>query len=240
MFRKLLLVFSLFAFVGTVSAQTLQFEHNGVACENGQTIICPWDEDEEAYIGNMFVRNLSSETQGVIVERELIQENEDVRNSYFCFGICLQPDVNVSDPVDINSLEAEFLSVHVNTVTGGPMTGTTIYKYSAYTRSNPDERIYLYVQAGGEWGIDENKVSFGGAYPNPATSKVHFDVKANSNDNITVVVYNLLGQEVKSQVISGRQNSINIAVDDFQPGIYFCSFQINNEVVKTEKFIVKR
>ena len=45
---------------------------------------------------------------------------------------------------------------------------------------------------------------------------------------------------MKSQLVNSRQSRINISVNDLQPGIYFCSFQVNNEVVKTEKFIVKR
>lgn len=240
MFRKLLFIVSLFAFVGTVSAQTLQFEYNGVVFENGQTITCHWDVDEEAYVGNMFVRNLSSETQQFLVERELIQGHEGVNNSFFCFGACLDPSVNVSGAVEINSQEAEILSVHINTVTGEPITGTVIYKYSAYPRSNPDERIYLYVQAGDALDIAENKVALGGAYPNPAVSQVCFNYKSSVSTNVNVLVYNLLGQEVKSQTVNGDQGVISIAVDDLQPGIYFCNFQVNNAVVKTEKFIVKR
>ena len=240
MFRKLLFIISLFALVGTVSAQTLQFEYNGVVYENGQTLTCHWDVDEEAYVGNVFVKNLSSETQQFLVERELIQGHEGVYNSYFCFGACLDPSVNTSGFVEINSLEAEILSIHVNTVTGEPITGTVIYKYSAYPRSNPDERIDLYVQAGDALDIAENKVTFGGAYPNPASSQVCFNFKSSSSTDVNAVVYNLLGQEVKSQLVNGEQGVIRIAVDDLQPGIYFCNFQVNNAVVKTEKFIVKK
>ena len=69
---------------------------------------------------------------------------------------------------------------------------------------------------------------------------VYFDFKDNRADNIKTVVYNLLGQEVKSQFISGSQGRISIPVTDFQPGIYFCSFFVNEEMVATEKFIVKK
>ena len=54
------------------------------------------------------------------------------------------------------------------------------------------------------------------------------------------MVYNLLGQEVKSTVVNGTQGKVVITLDDFQSGIYFCSFFMDGEMVKTEKFIVKK
>jgi len=54
------------------------------------------------------------------------------------------------------------------------------------------------------------------------------------------VVYNLLGQKVKSQTISGTQGQAIISVDDMQEGMYFCNLIINGNAVKTEKFIVKK
>jgi hypothetical protein len=112
--------------------------------------------------------------------------------------------------------------------------------YSAYDRANPDEKINIIVLFGPGAGTEEHTIRLGQAYPNPASSQVHFDFSRNGNSNVNVVVYNLLGQEVKSQIASGNQGRISIAVDDLQPGIYFCSFRVDNEVVRTEKFIVKR
>ena len=118
--------------------------------------------------------------------------------------------------------------------------GRTSMRVYAYARSNPDERISVVFVADNATNTTENHLSLGHAYPNPASSQVHFDYKADNYSNVNVVVYNLLGQEVKSQFVNGSQNHISIAVDDMQPGIYFCRFSINGEVVKTEKFIVKR
>ena len=143
----------------------------------------------------------------------------------------------VSNPVPVaaQALSTDVVSLHCLFLEGE--TGVVKAIYHAYDESDPDSKISNTVLYGQNANVTEHSISLGQAYPNPATSQVHFDLKTDTNLN--AVVYNLLGQEVKSQFVSGHQNRVNIAVDDLQPGIYFCRFSVNGEVVKTEKFIVK-
>ena len=48
--KKALFTLTLLAVVTLMSAQTLQFEHNGHVYENGETIISPYNEDFFEYI----------------------------------------------------------------------------------------------------------------------------------------------------------------------------------------------
>lgn len=237
--KKTLFTILLLAVVTLMSAQSLQFEYNGHVYENGETIICQFDEAMYEYVQHMQIRNISSQDLSVKVEREIIGTVPDAI-TFFCWGQCLAPEGNISPAVMIsaNTLSDEAFDIHVNIPEGE--SGVVSARYSAFDENNPDNRISFLLLAGLTAGVAENTVILGGAYPNPASSQVHFNYKADSNSDMHVVVYNLLGQEVKSQVVNGNQGRIDIAVDDFQPGIYFCRFQVNNEVVKTEKFIVKR
>ena len=240
MFKKALLTLSFMAVIGMITAQSLQFEYEGTVYEEGQTIVCEYDDDMLEYNKKeIHIRNLTDEQQDVIVEKEVIEHLNGTQN-YFCWGNCYIPTTIVSDPnpVAANSLSTDDLSFHFLYDEG--IVGRTSVRIYAYTRSNPDERISVVFVFDNVTTTTENFLGLGHAYPNPASSQVHFDLRSDNNSNINVVVYNLLGQEVKSQIVNGTQNRVNIAVDDLQPGIYFCSFQINNEVVKTEKFIVKR
>lgn len=239
MFKKALLTLSLLAVVGMITAQSLQFEYEGTVCQDGQTIVCAFNEDWGEYIQELRIRNLTDNQLDVMVEKDVILDLPGTSN-YFCWGNCYGSEVIVSDPnpVAANSLSTDELSFHFAFEEG--ITGKTIVRLYAYARSNPEEKISVVFEASNSTNVAENTLSLGKAYPNPATSQVHFDINAADNSNIGVVVYNLLGQEVKSQLVNGMHSSVSIAVDDLQPGIYFCSFQINNEVVKTEKFIVKR
>lgn len=240
MLKKTLLTITLFALVGIISAQTLQFEHEGVIYESGQTIICTFDESLYEYVHHMQIRNLSDQELNVIVEQNVIEPAEGALVS-LCWGQCFAPGNNiVSNPVAIpaQTLSDEDLSFHVMFTEGE--TGVVKAIYHAYDESNPDSKINLIVLAGATADVKENTLSLSQAYPNPASSQVHFDFKANGNADIQVVVYNLLGQEVNSQAVNGAQGRIDITVDQLQAGIYFCRFLVNNEVVRTEKFIVKR
>lgn len=237
MFKKALLTLSLMAMVGMITAQSLQFEHEGTVYQDGQTIVCQFIDYE--YVQELQIRNLTDNQLDVIVEKEIIDDLEGVTN-FFCWGLCYDPNQLVSSPWPIaaQSLSDELFSFHFIFDEG--VCGTSRVRVYAYARSNPEERISLVFEAANTTDVAENTLSLGKPYPNPASSQVSIDFKAANSSNINVVVYNLLGQEVKSQLANGMQGRINIAVDDLQPGIYFCSFQVNNEVVKTEKFIVKR
>ena len=251
MSRNTLLTLILSAWVGLVSAQSLQFVYDGTALANNDIIVCEEAPNAFGEMGvNIQIQNLTSYDIPVIVEKEYVQIVEGTSN-YFCWGLCLTPETMVSPrPVTLEgnaiSADGEF-SIHYQvdpTFSGDPMeylSGTSIIKFHAYPADDPDDRATLELWfAYNPTEVKDNLVSFGQAYPNPASSQVNFNLKGQGDDIVNAVVYNLLGQEVKSKMANGSQSRISIDLSDIQPGIYFCSFFVNNEVVKTEKFIVKK
>lgn len=237
--KKTLFTLMLLAVVSFMSAQSLQFECDGVVYQDGQTIIATYDESKFEYAVHLHIRNLTDNDQNVIVVQDVIEEVAGAM-VYMCWDQCAAPNNHIEDgPVAIpaQSLSDNELSCHAMF---SKTSNVVKANYSAYDRANPDDKINIIVLFGPGAGTEEHTIRLGQAYPNPASSQVHFDFSRNGNSNVNVMVYNLLGQEVKSQIASGNQGRISIAVDDLQPGIYFCSFRIDNEVVRTEKFIVKR
>ncbi|MBR4391632.1 MAG: T9SS type A sorting domain-containing protein [Bacteroidales bacterium] len=249
MLKKVLLSTALFALVGILSAQSLQFEYDGTVYANNEVVLC---EAAPNSIGEMVMemqlRNLTSEALQVIVEKEYIDIVEGTSNS-FCWGLCFDESVFISPrPYELEAgavSEHGILSFHYQldpTYSGTDLlVGTTIIKYYAYPASNPDDKtcIEVHFRYNPE-NVAENNVQIGKAYPNPASTQIQFDFKGQLHNNIKAVVYNLLGQEVKSTIVNGVQGKVVITLDDFQSGIYFCSFFMDGEMVKTEKFIVKK
>lgn len=239
--KKAVFTLILLAVVTVMSAQTLQIEHEGYVYGNGETIICSYDEALLEYAHHMQIRNLSNNDVDVVVEQDIINTADGVV-VMFCWGLCMAPSTNpfASNPVTIpaQTLSGEDFSTHIII----PEEETSVVKivYLVYDAANPDNKVDIIVLAGQTANIDEINFNLGQAYPNPASTQVHFDFKANGNSPVNVVVYNLLGQEVKSQLVNTRQNRVTIAVDDLQAGIYFCRFSVDGTVLKTEKFIVKR
>ena len=235
--KKAFFTLSLLAVVTLLSAQTLQFEHNGHVYENGETIISPFNEAFQEYVTELNIRNLTNDDINVIMEQDVLETAEGIMMQ-FCWGLCMVGSGHlVSQPVAVpaQTLSEDIVALHCSFLEGE--TGVVKAIYHAYDQNNPDNKISIIVLYGQTANTPEYTFNLGQAYPNPATSQVHFDLQSNSNVDVTV--YNLLGQEVKSQFVSEHQNRVKIAVDDLQPGIYFCRFSINGEVVKTEKFIVK-
>lgn len=233
---------------------------DGTYFENSQVVVCDVAPNIEDWMTEMVlemtVYNITDQPVNVLIKKEEVQLVEGTSNS-FCWGNCFAPSVMVSPyPIEIGahaaSLDGE-LSFHYNLDPEGNSygadgidvslwpSGTSIIRYYAYSEDNLDDKVCIEVWfAYNATSVVENHVSFGQALPNPASTTVHFSIGNSGDVVINAELYNLLGQEVKRQTTNGQQNKIEFNVSDLQPGIYFCRFSINGEMVKTEKFIVKR
>ena len=243
MMKKTIFTLVLLALMSYVSAQTIQFEWDGHVYGVGETVECTNDEfGYGEYIQHMQIRNLTSGDLNIIVEKEIIQDLEGTM-IFFCWGQCFSPDVFVSpNPVvvEANTVTADgLLSFHTMFEEG--VYGQVKVRYFAYEQEHPDARIYVDVVFNKSGvGVAENSVEFGRAYPNPASSTVHFNYEITSGNRVSVSVYNLLGQEVMSQNLDALQGVATISVAGLNEGIYFCNLVVNGQTVKTEKFVVKK
>lgn len=244
MIKKTLFTLMFLSVMGWVSAQSLQFEWDGHVYEDGETIECTNDEfGFGEFIQHMQVRNLTSGDLNVIIEKEVIDTISGTLN-FFCWGSCFGAGVYVSpNPVTIaaGAVTGEYdLSFH--TMFDEDVYGKVKMRYYAYDDHNPSERVSVIVVFT-KSGVGVNETStlrFGQAYPNPASSVVNFDYSLSASDKATVVVYNLLGQEVLNQTVNTLQNRLSVSVADLNNGIYFCNLFVNGSAVKTEKFVVKK
>jgi hypothetical protein len=239
--RKSLFTLVLLLLAGFVSAQSLRFEWDGHEYGIGDVIECTNDEyGIGEYIQHMQIRNLTGEDIPVIVEKEILEDLEGTINS-FCWGACFGPDTFVSpNPVTVaaNSVSDEGeLSFHVLFDEG--VFGRVRMRFFAYAEGQAADRIYIDVtfNKSGD-GVNSHSMTMGKAYPNPASTLVHFDYSFDGN--LTAVVYNLLGQEVLRQDLNANNGQMTLSVADLQEGIYFCTMMVNGRARSTEKFVVKK
>lgn len=240
--KKSIFTLILMAVIGCVSAQSLQFEWEGTVFDEGEIIECTNDEyGFGEFIQHMYVRNNTQEPMRVLIEKEIVQDLEGVMNT-FCWGMCFGPDVFVSPDAnevpagDINTDELSFHALY-----DADVFGDVIVKYYAYEERTPEQRVSIVVRFRKSGvGVAENVANLGHAYPNPASSVVHFDYELSASNTVSVSVYNLLGQEVLNQNLNSLQGQVTISVADLNEGIYFCNLVVNGRAVKTEKFVVKK
>lgn len=243
MVKRSIFTLMFLAVMGWVSAQSLQFELDGHAYTEGETIECNTPTEWGEYLQDMQIRNLTGQDLNVLVKKEVIEDLEGVSN-YFCWGLCFGPDTYVSpNPVAVpaNSVTSVgALSFHA--MFDENVFGKVQVRYFAYDERHPEDAAIINVvfHRSGEGIHEVGAVSFGQAYPNPASSVVNFDYNINASDRASVSVYNLLGQEVKNQQVNGMQGHLSVSVADLNEGIYFCKLFVNGSAVSTEKFVVKK
>ena len=242
MMKKSIFTLVFLALMAFASAQSLKFELNGHVFANDEMVFC-FDYDEAAceFVQDMQIRNLSGNDLNVVVEREEISVAEGSVN-YFCWGMCFSPTVSVSrPPVPVAAgevTEEAALAFHYMPLES---MGSSSIRYYAYDPDVEDSRISIIIVFNSSENVGENAFAdMGHAYPNPASSAVHFNYELSAGVRASVSVYNLLGQEVLKQDLDALQGQVVLSVADLTEGIYFCNLKVDGRTVKTEKFIVRK
>ncbi len=78
-------------------------------------------------------------------------------------------------------------------------------------------------------------------YPNPA--REYFTVEyaiAKDIENLYLVIINTLGDEVYKRPLSYTQDQIIVPTEQLPTGQYFCNIQVNDVVLKTDKFVLAK
>lgn len=94
------------------------------------------------------------------------------------------------------------------------------------------------------WAVEEhnaiNPMTTTRVYPNPATDVLNLEVNASQSSEMSVSVFNLMGQKVMEQQVNLNTgiNTTNISTSDLSSGIYFVTVKANG-YENTMKFVVK-
>jgi len=84
--------------------------------------------------------------------------------------------------------------------------------------------------------ISDTKIKI---YPNPVNNIVNIEFEDMNTSNITIALYDVIGKEVKQLVLNNqKEGNISINMHDFQPGVYFISF--NNQTTNRFFKIIKK
>ena len=94
------------------------------------------------------------------------------------------------------------------------------------------------------WGVEEqeavNPMTATRVYPNPATDVLNIEVNASQASEMSISVYNIMGQNVMNQNVNLTTgiNTRSISTSELSSGIYFVTVKANG-FENTMKFIVK-
>ncbi len=164
--------------------------------------------------------------------------------SYFCWGLCYGPSTYLSiDPVNLGAGVTNNVDFSAHYMANGNF-GTSRVLYTFFNKNNPNDSVAFYIDwNAGAIGINDpsEKVSFSNAYPNPANKVVSFTYSLPSGkySDAKVIVKNLLGEVVKSQVLEGSKGKLQLNISDLNTGVYFYSLVLDGSIFSTKKLVVK-
>jgi len=98
------------------------------------------------------------------------------------------------------------------------------------------------VEASGINDLQASFLSFGDVYPCPASQQINIPFELKQSENITINVFDMLGNEVfsmKDKKFMQGKNEINISLHNFKSGAYYYSINTSNGIAFTKNFIVK-
>ncbi len=85
-----------------------------------------------------------------------------------------------------------------------------------------------------------DRIQVSHVYPNPATDFVDIDYQVSGNQDLRIVFYNVLGEQVKEISLDRDQRSIRVSMRDFSNGMYLYQLLIDGRSVATKKLIVRK
>lgn len=246
--KKTLLSFATLVLVGigASQAQTMQLLTLDSLTDLTNTTITvtgdpsiTYNNGDEPMKANILVKNLTNDTVSISVRRYILNEPNGSKN-WFCWTLCYQSSVSVSDPLvyQANEIDNDFYGDYWPN--GVP--GTAVMKYTFYKTYDPTDSVQLTVNYVAEVQSVENSkpATLGAAYPNPAKDFTSFEYNLNSGSSGAIQIYDMTGNLVRSKALTESSGNVKMNLEDLTAGVYFYSFVVDGKAIATKRLVVSK
>ena len=228
-----------------VATSALTFKYEGEAVEPGTINIVSDINDSYEIQFDLDIINTTDADINVVAQME---DLTGIGMTYLCWGTCFMPGVfEATHSVAAGSegiFNGHVMFMDANSGEVLPVGTEVKMVYTFFDERNPEQTYTFNVnfKYQPESIVDYNSADiFSNAYPNPANNTVSFDYNMPYDVNsASVAIYNMMGQEVVRQNLNLGGSRADINVSDLNEGVYFYSLIVNNQTVKTNKFVVSR
>lgn len=241
--KRILLSFyllSIACFYGYAQSGLSLTDTLGVPIPANATWVMNGTPDVPELVTKVFVKNNGGHTINVKakkVELTLLANT----NVTFCWaGNCFPP--NVYESIGATSIPAgqvatEFSGHYAPSL----QKGQTKVQWTFWDEADVANSVSITVDYNtfpvGKEEITTAKLT--GVYPNPASSNATINYSLPTGSEGRIVVRNILGMEVRSEIVQGGTGKFTFSVADLSDGVYFYSLFLNGEFSSTGKLIVK-
>lgn len=243
--KKLLLAFVSTLSVAGLSAQ-ISFsvtDENQANVVSGSTIVYYVDQATALETHDFDVQNTTSNNLTVKVRKSVQSFASAGSLFYFCTDqLCYAPTTNLSGNVTLNA-SSQFLLV--TDFTPDNATGISIVRYSVFNTANAADSIFFFIEyhvsPTGVAAHSTVKANIGSPMPNPASSafNMNYDLGTSYGQGAAkMVVYNMLGEAVRTEALQGASGIVRMDVSDLENGVYFTSMEVEGKQVATKRLVV--
>ncbi|MDF0694805.1 T9SS type A sorting domain-containing protein [Aquirufa ecclesiirivi] len=104
-----------------------------------------------------------------------------------------------------------------------------------------DRKVYEETGTNDNYLFQSDRLVVSNLYPNPANDYADIDFQMlTSNQEVKIVMYNILGQEIKELILDKDQRNARISLRDFNSGMYMYQLMIDGRSIVTKKLIVRK
>ncbi len=209
-------------------AQTLQHVTNNLDYQGTATI---------ALAANVTIQNTGATRLDVVVKR-ITQIKPAAHESYFCWALCydsstfLSPDPITLNPGDTSNRFEGWIFPH-------GVAGSDTVWYAFYDMNGNSDTLVIQFTYQFSTGIEELSSA-----KNSLTIFVNDDKNATVNYSITsfanakIIISNILGKEVKEELLPEKSKTIQLPLSNLTSGIYFCSLNVDGKFITSKKFVI--
>lgn len=229
------------------NAQSYEIRDSLGTLVNDDTLWLPGDGTESTIKAVLRSTNVSMATLETKMVRTEVEVPANTEN-YFCWSLCYNA-VDAGDNVvweDQTPVwmvpDSIYTKLRVYHKPKGE-TGRATYRYKLFNRSMPSDSasfVVIFDVPLGLFGpVQERPAGEASVAPNPADGWVNFNYKGNADaQQRSLVVYDLLGNQVDVQPLPNQRGTITLNTDEFAPGIYVMSLRENGQPIATKKLVV--
>lgn len=242
--KKLLLAsFSSVLAIG-VSAQTFSIvDHTATPVVNGSTIIYYVDQATSLETHDFDVVNTTPNAVTCKVRKSVQSQASSGSTFYFCTDqLCYTPSTVLSGNVSVVG-SGQFLLV--TDFTPNNTTGISLVRYSVFNTANPSDSVFFFIEYNVSPTSVQNhsmvKANIGSPMPNPASSafSMNYDLGTSYGQGAArMVVYNMLGEAVRTENLTGAEGTFRMDVSALENGVYFTSLEVDGRQLATKRLVI--
>lgn len=172
--------------------------------------------------------------------------------NFFCWGVCYLP---VASGVNSTWVSQHFVDMNPNATynnfaayheANGQASSTARFRFVWFDTADPfgPDSSWVDIEFGGAVGVNEHpaKVVQLSAWPNPSNGDdVSLDYALDAFvPGSAVVLYNVLGERVRTMDMTGAQGRLVLRTGDLGAGVYFANVEHNGRVLATRRVVITR